>query len=165
MNTLQKAFKRVSSIAEEAAKYEFADQFSQLRSELTKAFAYIEPKKARGIGALNAPVRDVEKLMQDLKSASLSEAEAIISQIKNKKVEIQQSLKTIEDDIDVIDRMTNSLKQELKPLEALAIEMGGKPQQVPLWKQGMQVIDMGRQVIMQYSMLRNDMRQFLNEIK
>jgi len=165
MNTLQKAFKRVSSIAEEAAKYEFSNQFATLRSELMKAFSFIEPKKARGIGALNAPVREIERLMQDLKSASLSEVESIVSQIKNKKLEVQQSLKTIEDDIDIIDRMTNSIKQELKPLEALAIEMGGKPQQVPLWKQGMQVVDMGRQVILQYSMLRNDMRQFLNEIK
>ena len=165
MKTIQKAFNRISSIAEEAAKYEFSNQFATLRSELMKAFSFIEPKKARGIGALNAPVREIERLMQDLKSASLSQVESIVSQIKNKKIEVEQSLKTIEDDIDIIDRMTNSIKQELKPLEALAIEMGGKPQQVPLWKQGMQVIDMGRQVILEYSMLRNDMRQFLKEIK
>jgi len=165
MNTLQKAFKRVSSIAEEAAKYEFSNQFDALRSSLMKAFAFIEPLKARGIGSLNAPVRDIERLMQDLKSASLSEIESIVSQINNKKLEVQQNLKTIDENIDVIDRMTNNIKQELKPLEAVAIEMGGKPQQVPLWKQGMQVVDMGRQVILQYSMLRNDMKQFLNELK
>jgi len=163
MSTTKRVFAKLS--AQEPIRVALnAPQLDALRNSVIKAYNFIEPKRSSSQG-LRRPANEIESLMAKLKSASLSEAESIIREVRIKKQQLEKNIQIIEDDNEMVKKIVSELAQDMKPVAALAQEMGGKPQQVPLWKQANGIVDMGRQLILTNSLMKNDMVAVLAEVK